>query len=116
MSKYSPAPAVKGPPKGQQAKGISRGRSFFGSNARAPFLIISVVVTLLAVSCSSITERRDVRPLVLRDVPAQRLAYRFEADIKLSDEIKNEDTGDKIEAIQIDFNTRRENDALLRTV
>jgi len=116
LTKSSPAQAFSEPRKRQQAKGISRGRSVFGSNARAPFLIISVVVTLLAVSCSSITERRDVRPLVLRDVPAQRLAYRFEADIKLSDEIKNEDTGDKIEAIQIDFNTRRENDALLRTV
>ncbi len=77
---------------------------------------ISLVITLLAASCSSITQQRDVRPLVLRDVPAQRLAYRFEADIKVPDEIKSEDTGDKIEAIQIDFNTRRENDALLRTV
>jgi len=57
-----------------------------------------------------------VLPLVLRDVPAQRLAYRFEADIKAPDDVKNEDTGDKIEAIQIDFKTRRENDALLRTV
>jgi WD40-like Beta Propeller Repeat len=57
-----------------------------------------------------------VRPLVLRDVPAQRLAYRFEADTNVPDDVKNEDTGDKSEAIQIDFNTRRENDALLRTV
>jgi len=61
-------------------------------------------------------DRRDVRPLVLRDVPAQRLAYRFEADVKVPDDIKNDDVVDKIEAIQIDFNTRRENDALLRTV
>ncbi|MEP6718453.1 MAG: hypothetical protein ABJB21_04880 [bacterium] len=61
-------------------------------------------------------DRRDVRPLVLRDVPAQRLAYRFEPDIKVPDDIKADDAGDKIEAIQIDFNTRRENDALLRTV
>ncbi|MEP6743194.1 MAG: hypothetical protein ABJB61_11895 [bacterium] len=71
---------------------------------------------LLASACSSIIERQNVRPLVLRDVPATRLAYRFEADINVPDDVKNEDTGDKIEAIQIDFNTRRENDALLRTV
>jgi len=75
-----------------------------------------VIVTLLVTACSSIIERRDVRPLALRDVPAQRLAYRFEADTIVPDEIKNEDTGDKIESIQIDFNSRRENDALLRTV
>ena len=75
-----------------------------------------MIVTLLVTACSSIIERRDVRPLALRDVPAQRLAYRFEADTIVPDEIKNEDTGDKIESIQIDFNSRRENDALLRTV
>ena len=75
-----------------------------------------LVLVLLTASCSSIIDRRDVRPLVLRDVPAQRLAYRFEPDIKVPDDIKSDDAGDKIEAIQIDFNTRRENDALLRTV
>lgn len=67
-------------------------------------------------SCSSIVSRQDVRPLVLRDVPAQRLAYKFEGDVNLPAEIKNDDTDDKIEAIQADFNTRRENDALVRTV
>jgi len=116
LIKSPPAQEFSEQRKRRQAKGISHGRSAFGNNDRAPLLIISVVLTLLAASCSSITERRDVRPLVLRDVPAQRLAYRFEADIKVPDDIKNEDTGDKIEAIQIDFNTRRENDALLRTV
>lgn len=79
-------------------------------------LIMAVLTALLAAACSSITSQRDVRPLVLRDVPAQRLAYRFEPDMLVPDDGKNEDTGDKIEAIQIDFNTRRENDALLRTV
>jgi hypothetical protein len=52
----------------------------------------------------------------MRDVPAQRLAYRFEADIVPPAEIRNEDADDKIEAIQTDFNTRRQDDALLRTV
>ena len=75
-----------------------------------------MLTALLVTACGSITSQRDVRPLVLRDVPAQRLAYRFEADVVVPDDVKNEDTGDKIEAIQIDFNTRRENDALLRTV
>ena len=82
-----------------------------------------IVITLLAtvivgvVSCSSILDKeRDVRPLVLRDVPAQRLAYRIEPDVAPPDNIITEDANDKIEAIQIDFNTRRQNDALLKTV
>ncbi|HVQ37875.1 MAG TPA: hypothetical protein VMS31_10105 [Pyrinomonadaceae bacterium] len=52
----------------------------------------------------------------MRDVPASRLAYRFEADIPAPEIVSNDDAGDKIEAIQIDFDTRRQNDALLRTV
>jgi hypothetical protein len=61
-------------------------------------------------------QRRDVRPLVLRDVPAQNLAYRFEPDVAVPDEVKSEDADDRIEAIQLDFNTRRQDDALVRTV
>ncbi len=81
-------------------------------------LIITILATLISAvaSCTSITQRQDVRPLVLRDVPAQRLAYRLEPDVAPPAEVKTEDTDDKIEAIQIDFNTRRQNDALVRTV
>ena len=68
-------------------------------------------------SCHSVLDRqRDVRPLVLRDVPAQRLAYRLEPDVNLPQEINTDDSNDKIEAIQIDFDTRRQGDALIRTV
>jgi hypothetical protein len=117
LTKSPPAKECYRSRKHRQVKQVWRGRSVFGSNtSKAPFLITAVLASLLAASCSSITDRRDVRPLVLRDVPAQRLAYRFEADITVPDDLKNEDSGDKIEAIQIDFNTRRENDALLRTV
>jgi hypothetical protein len=81
-------------------------------------LMITVLAVLLssAASCASIRQRQEVRPLVLRDVPAQRLAYRFEADVAVPPEVKNEDADDKIEAIQLDFNTRRQDDALVRTV
>lgn len=61
-------------------------------------------------------QTRDVRPLVLRDVPAQNLAYRVEPDAVVPDEVKSEDADDRIEAIQLDFNTRRQDDALVRTV
>ncbi len=80
---------------------------------------LSLLAALIAggVSCQSVLERRpDVRPLVLRDVPAQRLAYRLEPDVPVPEEIKSEDSNDKIEAIQIDFSTRRQGDALIRTV
>ncbi len=93
--------------------------SFAGSVSLAKnkfAILIVLLATLVGGACSSIIDRRDVRPLVLRDVPAQRLAFRFETDVNVPDEVKSEDNGDKIEAIQIDYNTRRENDALLRTV
>jgi hypothetical protein len=83
-----------------------------------PLLLFAVVLVLVLTSpsCTSITSTRDVRPLVLRDVPAQRLAYRVQPDTALPAEIKIEDVDDKIEAIQLDFNTRRQDDALIRTV
>lgn len=61
-------------------------------------------------------DRRDVRPLVLRDVPAQRLAFRFEPDIGMPTEIKLDESDEKHAAIQTDFSTRRPDHALLRTV
>src|SRR6185295_2742397 len=81
-------------------------------------LIITILAALVSggAACTTITQRQDVRPLVLRDVPAQRLAYRFEPDVALPADIKTEDADDRIEAIQTDFNTRRQNDALVRTV
>jgi hypothetical protein len=80
-------------------------------------LIITILATVISgvASCTSITQKTDVRPLVLRDVPAQRLAYRFEPDVAAPN-LTNEETDDKIDAIQTDFNTRRQNDALVRTV
>jgi len=61
-------------------------------------------------------ERQDVRPLVLRDVPAQRLAYRLEPDTGAPAEIQNTDAVEKLAPIVTDFETRRPDDALIRTV
>ncbi|HKP45865.1 MAG TPA: hypothetical protein VJT50_04635 [Pyrinomonadaceae bacterium] len=83
---------------------------------RRVLLIATLSALTYLAGCASITSRRDVRPLLLRDVPSARLAYRFEADLAAPDAVKNDDEGDKIEAIQIDFSTRRQDDALLRTV
>ena len=105
--------------KQRKDKELSATICFFGSkDKKTSLLIITILATLVsgAASCTSITQRQDVRPLVLRDVPAQRLAYRFEPDVAVPAEVTKEDADDKIEAIQIDFNTRRQNDALVRTV
>jgi hypothetical protein len=90
----------------------------FRESKNTSLLILTILTTLVAGvgSCASIIDRQDVTPRLLRDVPAQRLAYRFEPDVPLPAEIKTENTDDKIEAIQFDFNTRRTDDALLRTV
>ena len=89
-----------------------------GKGTKTTSLILITLAGLLAAgtSCKSIIQRQDVRPLVLRDVPAQRLAFRFEPDVAVPAEVTSENADDKIEAIQIDFNTRRQDDALLRTV
>lgn len=105
--------------KQRKDKKVSATICFFGNkDKKTSSLIITILATLVsgAASCTAITQRQDVRPLVLRDVPAQRLAYRFEPDVAVPAEVNNEDADDKIDAIQTDFNTRRQNDALVRTV
>jgi WD40-like Beta Propeller Repeat len=79
-------------------------------------LAAALLVSLGASACKNVVERRDVRPLVMRDVPAQRLAFRLEPDTGLPADTKPEDLTDKIAEIQTDFNTNRKDDALLRTV
>ena len=79
-------------------------------------LTVALLTGMTATGCDNVIERRDVRPLVMRDVPAQRLAYRLEADTGLPSDIKTEDLNEKAAAIQTDFNTNRKDDALLRTV
>lgn len=91
----------------------------FLSPFRINFWILLTTAVLIGLGfsgCDNVRERRDVRPLVMRDVPAQRLAYRLEADSGLPAEVKTEDANDKAAEIQGDFNTNRRDDALLRTV
>jgi hypothetical protein len=82
---------------------------------------ISIILTILAsvtlvAGCKSVTERQDIRPRILRDVPAQRLAYRLEPDINPSSDLKLDDSSDKFASIQNEFTSKRQDDALLRTV
>lgn len=78
---------------------------------------ISPVITILLilfVGCKSVIERQDVRPKVLRDVPARNLAYRLSPDVT-SPSSALEDQ-DKHGAVVNDFSTKRKDDALVRTV
>jgi hypothetical protein len=77
---------------------------------------VTLLIAFVAAGCSHIIERKDVRPLVMHDVPASRLAFRFEADTGLPSEIKSEDANDKLQTVQADFNANRKDDALVRTV
>jgi hypothetical protein len=78
-------------------------------------LLFAILYGLLT-SCSTTAERQSVQPHLLRDVPARRLAYRFEPDAGLPAEVKIDEANDKSQAIQADFDTRRQDNALLRTV
>ena len=79
-------------------------------------LAILFLAWVIAGCQNAIERREDVRPLVLRDVPAQRLAYHFEPDTGLPSDVTPEDTNDKLAVIQTAFNTHRRENALLRTV
>ena len=61
-------------------------------------------------------EREDVRPRVLRDVPARNLAYRLSPDVALPGNLNPDDLADKDVNIANAFAAKRENDALLRTI
>lgn len=78
-------------------------------------LVIAVVSVMNGCAANEVRER-SVRPRSLRDVPAERLAFRFEADIaevppELSDAVP-----ENLSTIAADFETRRTEDALLRTI
>ena len=96
----------------------TRHRSIIRLPLSAVVMLVSVpalTLLILSVACRSDGEAQRVRPRQLRDVPAQRLAFNFQADIQPPTAITN-DEATKLAAIQQDFDTRRKNEALLRTV
>lgn len=79
--------------------------------------ILAILVTLVFVAgCKSVIERQDVRPRVLRDVPARNLAYRLSPDVPLPSNLNPDELPDKNVNIANAFAAKRENDALLRTI
>ena len=87
------------------------------SAARLFLAAISIAGLLLATACRSDSEAQRVRPRQLRDVPAQRLAFTFAADVDAPPNF-NAEEAKPIAAIQQDFDERRKDEAvaLLRTI
>ncbi len=112
MNRSFRSPAVRSMRSMIEAIGARRNSQLLFS----PLASLIILTALVWVACSSNSDPQRVRPRQLRDLPAARLAYSFRADVDAPPEINSEDTTAKLEPIQKDFDTRRKDDALLRTV
>lgn len=77
--------------------------------------LLNLALLLLTISCRPDSDSQTVRPRQLRDVPANKLAFNFQADVPVPAGIGSDDSK-SLPAIQNDFDTRRKDEALLRTV
>lgn len=83
------------------------------------YLIIFAVLffAVFAVNCSQPEATKQlVRPSSLRDVPAQRLSYRYEPDVPAPPDAVQTNQQQKLTAIQADFDQNRPQDTLYKTV
>ena len=80
-------------------------------------LFLAASLLAFGIACKSDSEAQRVRPRQLRDVPSQRLAFTFTADVEPPANISTEEAK-PIPAIQQDFDVRRKDEALVlhRTV
>lgn len=84
-------------------------------------VLLLVLLCLLAAACRQAQDALSVSPRSLRDVPAERLAFRFEPDVKeesLPERLKaGEAEQEPLASVKADFEGRRGNtEALIRTV
>ncbi len=93
------------------------------SSRRAASLVALLLLLQGAAGCRSVREGvglADVRPRSLRDVPAERLAFRFEPDVpeeRLPERVRKDEAEEPLASIRADFEGRRGNtEALIRTV
>lgn len=77
--------------------------------------VLLLIAPLLASACKSTTDSQTLRPRQLRDVPANKLAFNFQADVQPPENLAA-DEAKSLPAIQQEFETKRPNEALLRTV
>lgn len=77
--------------------------------------LISIALLLWTVACRSDSDSQGVRPRQLRDVPARRLAFTFQADVDPPPGLLTEESK-IVPAILEDFDKRHPDYALSRTV
>ncbi len=90
-------------------------RSIFSSPLKMFVALVSLALLTSAWACRNDTQTQSLRPRQLRDVPARRLAFNFQADVDPPAGNSAEEVP-KLPAIQQDFDQHRKDDALLRTV
>ncbi|MCA1556947.1 MAG: hypothetical protein LC731_00205 [Acidobacteria bacterium] len=96
-------------------------RSAAGSARRLIFIKLIALLLIASIAGAGcrrgLLDRKSVAPRTLRDVPAQRLAYNFQADAEAPAGISDStNTKTRLETVERDFDERRKDDALLRTV
>jgi hypothetical protein len=92
-------------------------RARHGARLCARLVLLLTLVAAASACRTIIGDRQSVRPRSLRDVPAQRLAYRFTPDTPPPQATAGaKDPNDRLATVQADFETNRKDDALLRTV
>ena len=82
---------------------------------------VLLAVACLAAGCRQVRETTGlgVAPKELRDVPADRLAFRFEPDVSeesLPERLRKDEPEEPLAAVRTAFETQRTTDALIRTV
>ena len=96
------------------------GGSILPGSRRAWALLLALLLAA-GPACTSVREATglSVVPKSLRDVPAERLAFRFEADAaeeRLPEHLRRDEPEEPEPAIRTAFETQRPSDALIRTV
>jgi len=97
-------------------------RVFAALRARASFVSLAAAALLLSASsgCKQLDSAGlSVRPKSLRDVPAERLSFRFEPDAKedsLPERLRHDEPEEPPAAVRTAFETQRTTDALIRAV
>lgn len=93
----------------------ARGLALPAQNAGMAVLVLAVLICAGTGCRRQSGQKQGVRPRTLRDVPAGRLAYQFSADTDAPANAAATDASQPLASIQKDFDTRRPDDALLRT-
>src|SRR5260370_33067883 len=81
-----------------------------------PLSLLAGVALVCLIACHNDIDPQRVSPRQLRDVPAQRLAYSFHPDIDAPPGANPDNPNATLKGIQDDFDTRRKDEALLRTI